>query len=94
MVDNEHEELDELRAEIDKVDLRLLDDLSEFIRDRMRIVEKIGAYKRKAGLKIPDSKREENVLRDRADRGRSRGLSGEMVRKIWEAIIRFSKERE
>jgi chorismate mutase len=94
MTNDEHPELDDLREEIDKIDLRMLDALAEHIRERSRVVEKIGAYKRKAGLSITDPKREEEVARDRVTRGKSRGLSGEMVRKIWESIIRDAKERE
>ena len=83
-------ELNGLRGQIDRLDLELLDVLME----RMKIVDKIGEYKRKSKLEIPDEKREKEVLRGVVERGRSRGLSGEMVRKIFESIIHHSKERE
>lgn len=94
MVEYEHKELDDLREEIDKVDLKILDMLAELTRERFKIVEKIGVYKRQAGRGITDKNREDVVIRDRMARGKSRGLSGEMVRKIWEAIIQNAKERE
>lgn len=94
MAEEEHKELEELRVEIDKVDAQILEKLAELIKKRLRIVDKIGAYKRKAGLKPYDPTREEGVLRDRAESGRSKGLSSEMVGEIFESIVRHSRERE
>lgn len=94
MADEELKELDGLREEIDKIDEKLLDDIAERWRERMRIVEKIGAYKRKAGLAVTDKRREEGVIRDRVILGKSKHLPPEMVGTIWEAIIRSAKERE
>ena len=83
-------ELDGLRGQIDRLDLELLNVLME----RMKIVDKIGEYKRKSKLDISDEEREKDVLRGVVDRWRTRGLSGDMVRKIFESIIHRSKERE
>ena len=94
MDDEAQKELEDLREEIDKIDLKFLEELAKFMRERMRIVEKVGLYKHKAGLAIPDKKREEEVMRDRAAKGRSKGLSGDMVERIFESIVRDSRERE
>ena len=92
--DAKHEELDQLRKEIDVLDQRFLTDFADFIRERLQIVNKIGEYKRKANLNIHDQKREDEVLRDRIERGEGKGLSGVMIRQIWQALIEYSKARE
>ena len=83
-------ELNGFRGQIDRLDLELLNVLME----RMKVVDRIGEYKRKNKLDISDEEREKDVLRGVVDRGRTRGLSGDMVRKIFESIIHHSKERE
>src|SRR3989338_4487101 len=64
-------ELDGLRGQIDRLDLELLNVLME----RMKVVDRIGEYKRKNKLDISDEEREKEVLRGVVERGRSRGLS-------------------
>ena len=94
MDENGHKELDDLRKEIDKVDLRFLEELAEFMRERMKIVEKVGAYKRWVGSKISDSVREHEVIRDRSTRGKNKGLSVEMDGKIFQSIVDHSRQHE
>ena len=90
MAEEEHKELQGLRGQIDRKDMELLTVLME----RMRIVERIGEYKRKNKLEIRDEEREKEILRDRPDRGSSRALSRDMVREIFKSIIAYAKERE
>lgn len=92
--EQEIEQLAALREEIDRVDMKLLEELADPIRERTGIVKKIGALKKRLNRQVTDKDREEVVVRDRMERGRSKGLSGEMVRKIWKAIIDDAKEHE
>ena len=82
--------LDQMRSRIDELDAVILDKLAE----RMKVVDDIGAYKRENELDARDEKRRNEVASDRMSRGKSRGLSGELVRKIFDAILDYAEERE
>ena len=74
--------LDVLRAEIDKVDLRIL----ELFIARAQVVTEIGDIKKQNGIPIYEPKREELVFRNvlGGDRG---PLSEGAVRRLFERII-------
>ncbi|MBA3975267.1 MAG: chorismate mutase [Candidatus Solibacter sp.] len=74
--------LDQYRIEIDSLDLRILDILNE----RTRIVEKIGAVKREAGLPVYEPKREDAVYRNVLSHNQG-PLSEAAVRRLFERII-------
>ncbi len=82
--------LQALRAKIDRADLELLNTLSE----RMKIVEEIGEYKHESEQEIHDEKRESEVMSARIASGKNRGLSGELIRDIFESIFRHARELE
>lgn len=94
MADEEHPELEELREEIDKVDYKILEKLGELLRDRFKISEKIGLYKRKVVLGVTDAVREETVLRDRAEQGHRKGVPREVARSLFKAVIEESKGKQ
>ena len=76
------EALDQLRVEIDDVDLRILALLNE----RTRIVERIGSIKRRAALPIYEPKREDQVF-DNVIGNNSGPLPAEGVKRIFERIM-------
>ena len=79
--------IEELREKIDRIDERILGLLEE----RVDIVKKIGAVKRKKGLPIDDIDREREVV------GRLTGrtkLNKHFVRRIYENVIEYCKENE
>lgn len=84
----EDKELKHIRDRIDEADLVIVDALSR----RMKLVEDIGEYKKKHDLHITDAKRNEEILTTRPEWGRSRGLTGNFVREIFERILKYSKE--
>lgn len=74
--------LDELRVEIDAVDLRILALLNE----RTRIVERIGSIKQRAALPVYEPKREDQVFDNVV--GHNPGpLPAEGVKRIFERIM-------
>lgn len=74
--------LEELRAEVDKVDLRLL----ALFNERARIVEGIGSIKKEMTMPIYEPKREELVFRNVL--GNNHGpLSEGAIRRLFERII-------
>jgi chorismate mutase len=81
-----HEEalagLDRLRAQVDEVDLRLL----ELFNQRAKIVEGIGAIKKEMAMPIYEPKREELVFQNVL--GHNGGpLSEGAIRRLFERII-------
>ena len=74
--------LDKLRADIDELDLRLL----ELFNARAQVVEEIGDIKRVAGIPIYEPKREELVFSNVL--GHNGGpLGDDAVRRLYERII-------
>lgn len=74
--------LQQLRIEIDKVDDEIINKLAE----RQRLVLKIAAIKKKNGIKLFQKKRYLQMLKDRENTGKKKGLSPEMIKNIWEVI--------
>jgi chorismate mutase len=74
--------LDELRKQIDSLDNQLLD----LLRDRMKISESIGRYKHENNITILQSRRYDEIMKDRMEKAVSRGLDAEFVTKIYESI--------
>ncbi|MDG5798824.1 bifunctional 3-deoxy-7-phosphoheptulonate synthase/chorismate mutase type II [Marinilabiliaceae bacterium ANBcel2] len=82
--------LDELRKEIDELDNKLLDVLKE----RMRISDAIGHYKRENNVTILQSRRYDEIMKDRCTRASERGLDSEFATKIFESIHEESISRQ
>ncbi|ASB48119.1 bifunctional 3-deoxy-7-phosphoheptulonate synthase/chorismate mutase type II [Alkalitalea saponilacus] len=74
--------LDELRKKIDELDNQLLDVLNE----RMKISEAIGQYKYENNITILQTRRYDEIMKDRVGRAASRGLDAEFATKIFESI--------
>jgi chorismate mutase len=74
--------LGELRQQIDLLDDNLLDILEL----RMKVVEKIGHYKKENNLTILQSSRWEEIIRKVIAKGEAKGLSTEMIDTIFKAI--------
>jgi chorismate mutase len=74
--------LQQLRKEIDKVDDEIIDKLVE----RQRLVLKIADIKKKNGIKLFQKKRYIQILKDRENTGKKKGLPQEMIKNIWEVI--------
>ncbi len=82
--------LDELRHEIDKYDTRLLEILAE----RMKVAESIGRYKKENNLTILQSGRWDNLLQERTEKAKNKGLSEEFIIKVLRAIHQESINRQ
>lgn len=74
--------LDELRREIDGLDLRIL----ELLNQRARIAARIGDVKKAASLPVYEPKREEEVFHNVTSNNPG-PLSGSAVRRLFERII-------
>jgi len=80
--------LEQLRAEIDKVDIELLQLLSK----RMKIVSDIGEYKKDHKITILQLKRWNKVINDRLMSGKELGLDKEFLLKLLQMIHEKSIE--
>lgn len=82
--------LDELRAELDQVDRGLVD----LIARRLEIVAGIGAAKADTDTPVRDPGRERAVLDGVEAAARERGVSGELVRRIFREIIGHAVDKQ
>ncbi|MDA3823370.1 MAG: chorismate mutase, partial [Bacteroidales bacterium] len=82
--------LAELRANIDKLD----DKLINLIEERMKVVEDIGNYKKDNNITILQNKRWTDMLRSRLDLGTRKGLSDDFINKIFVAIHQESINKQ
>ncbi|MFC5450817.1 chorismate mutase [Paenibacillus aestuarii] len=83
-----HRELNELRAQVDEINVKLL----ELLNERARIVEKIGEYKRSAGmLDVYDPKRERESFEYLTRRNQG-PFDDEMIKNIFKQIFDESSE--
>jgi len=82
--------LEELRSEIDKIDLQLID----IIAQRMGIVDQIGKYKKANKITILQLKRWNQIFRERIETGEELGLSRDFIMKLLEVVHEESIQRQ
>jgi len=78
-----------MRAEIDALDEQIL----QLIAARVRIVLKVGDYKRARGMHVYDPERERRLL-ERIARAAQPPLDGETARRIFERLVDESRRLE
>lgn len=76
------ENLNELRSQIDKLDDRLL----ELLTQRMRVSHEIGQYKKEHGMPVLQAQRYEELLARRAAQAVELGMDREFMRTVMQAI--------
>ncbi|HEV8246421.1 MAG TPA: chorismate mutase [Polyangiaceae bacterium] len=82
-------ELEALRRAIDEVDRQIL----ELVAERVRVVLRVGDYKRKRSLPIYDPERERAMI-ERLIQAAPQPLDAETVRRIFERLIDESRRLE
>ena len=82
--------LEELRSEIDKIDVELLHIMSR----RMDVVDEIGRYKKENNITILQLKRWSNILRDRLRTGMNLGLNKAFIQNLLEIVHTESIRRQ
>lgn len=82
--------LDELRAEIDRIDDSILSALSK----RQEISTLIGEYKKTHAMPAIDQDRFKEMLIDRLTEGSAKGLSPELIEDIFTVIHTHSVETQ
>ncbi len=78
-----NEEIDQLREEIN----RLNEEILEKIRERVEVALSIGEVKKRHGMPVVNSAREEVVLNHVKALAADRGLDPEAVRRVFREII-------
>ena len=76
------ENLNELRAQIDKLD----DELLELLARRMRVSHEIGQYKKEHSMPILQAKRYDEILNKRGAQAVELGINPEFVKTLLQAI--------
>ena len=87
---NEAVPLDEMRAQIDRLDSSLIHLLAE----RMAVSSKIGAYKKAHNLTIVQARRYDEILKRNFEHGTSHGMTPQFIKAIFEAIHEESIRRQ
>jgi len=82
--------LQDLRNEIDSIDIQILD----LLKERFEYVMEVPKYKQKDAESIIAIDRKQSVIRTRADWAKERGLSGEVIGKIYEQLVNYFIEEE
>lgn len=80
------DELKLLRKEIDQIDTQILKLLSK----RFRVIKKIGDVKHKQGLKVRDTKREQELLDRITKKANILRVEEETVAKIWKSLFKLA----
>ncbi len=83
-------ELDLLRQKIDELDTKVL----EVLKERMEIAEAIGQYKKDNGITILQTRRYDEIMNNRKERGLKLGLSDEFLTNLFEGIHKESVSRQ
>lgn len=76
------EDLGQLRKQIDECDDSLIQELAK----RMRVAREIGMFKKENGVTVFQNTRYNEILEKRAKQGEQCQMSGEFMKKIFEAI--------
>lgn len=84
------EHIEHLRSEIDEID----DSLISIIGERMKIAEKIGAYKKKKSIAILQTNRWNEILETAFEKGSEKGLSNRFMEKFLRAVHEESIDRQ
>lgn len=82
--------IDALRAEINRIDLQMI----ELIAERQRIAGKIAQIKTNEGLPIHDGKRTHEVLERAFNAAVEKNINPVYVQRIFELLIEMSEERQ
>lgn len=83
-------ELADLRKQIDSIDMELI----TLLKKRMDVVSRVGAYKKAHGLAPLDATRFVEVLESRIAIAEKKGLSADLIQKIWHIIHEAALEKE
>ena len=79
-----------LRSQIDKIDREILN----LIIQRFELVKKISLEKKKRNISVVDRARESQILNNIARMAKEKGHEGDLLKKIFQAIIKSTREFE
>ena len=85
-----HQEIENLRKRIDKIN----DNLLKLLSGREKICKEIGEIKKQNGLAIRDEKREKEIFSKLREKARELGLDEGHVKKLFSLIIKNSRKIE
>lgn len=82
--------LAELREQIDKLDDKLL----QILEKRMKVSEEIGKHKKQNNITILQTRRWDDIVKNRVNLGTRKGLSEDFIMKVFQAIHQESINRQ
>jgi len=81
-------DLNQLRIRIDSIDQQI----TALIGERMKVVRQIGKYKKKNGIQITDTLREQAVIERVVSNGKKIGLSDKFIENLFKLIMVEAKK--
>ncbi|MCK5781544.1 MAG: bifunctional 3-deoxy-7-phosphoheptulonate synthase/chorismate mutase type II [Flavobacteriales bacterium] len=82
--------IDALRKQIDELDHQLIAMLSQ----RMDVAKQIGEVKKESNVAVLQASRWDDIVHDRKNMGKDKGLSEEFIRRVFEAIHQESINKQ
>lgn len=82
--------LENWRKDIDLLDEQLL----KIIAQRLRVVDKIGNFKKLHGIELRDEKRWQEILHSRVKKGSELKLSEDFIKKLYQLLHEYSLQTE
>ena len=86
----ENRSLNKLRASLDAIDHEILQLLSK----RMNIIAKVAEFKRERGIQIRDTKREQEILKDRSTQAKKLGFPPSVIQAIYRLLLLASRDHQ
>jgi len=83
---NVNKEIINLRAEIDKLDQKIL----KLLKQRIHVTQKIGKIKKSTRSNILDTKRESEIFANLLEAGANLKIQNDFIISIWRQIIEYS----
>lgn len=83
-------EIEEFRRKIDQID----QDILELLSKRLSLVKEIGDIKHREGVSIYQPERIKKVISSRCQWGKAKAIRTDLVRELFECLIRYSMEEE
>ncbi len=79
-----------LRKQIDNIDNQILD----LLKERMKIVKKIGKLKKDQNKEVIDNIREKEILKDLSKKALKMNLNKKLIQRIWQTIFKLAYKAE
>ena len=90
LISNQNLNINDFREAFDKID----EDILLALHRRKELSKQIGKWKKQQNIQIEDKERELRLFKDLLEKSKILGVDSQMVKQIWEIIIKDSKQQQ